>query len=177
MKRPPKKTLQAIVALVVAFALGGAAGGLVEHQRLKNQSNKKTAAPPTTASKAKGAAALWFPKPITAACPEIVKWKTAANAAFVALVAKTPWTTTQSVLETQSAATTAALTALLPHSTKQGHNGLNFLLRHATKNATALKAAKTEADYLKAVKPLTNPAVTKATRVMTAYDTACAKTS
>jgi hypothetical protein len=177
MKRPPKKTLQAIIALVVAFALGAAAGGLVEHQRLKDQSNKKAAAPPTTTSKGKAAAARWFTAPTTAACPEIVKWKSAVTTAYVALFKKTPWSTTQSTLETQSAAETAALKALLPHSNKRGHKGLNVLIGYQTKSVTALKAAKTEADYLKAVKPASTLPVKNGNKVMTVADTACAKTS
>jgi hypothetical protein len=165
---------RAIIALVVAFVLGIGVGGLVEHQRAKSKSNKKTAT--TTAGKT-AVGVRWFPNPPTDACPGLVKWQTAASTAYVDLLKKTAWPATQTSLEAQSAAASTALKGLLPHANKIGHKGLNVLINRETKNLAALKAAKDEAAYLTASKALTTPAVKKGNVVLGKAKVACSGTT
>jgi hypothetical protein len=164
---------RAIIALVVAFVLGVGAGGLVEHQRAKSKSDKKSTSP-TTGGKATAVGARWFPNPPAAACPDILKWQAAGATAYADLLKKQPWPATQTALEAQSATTTTELKALLHHANKTGRRGLNILLRRETKNLAALKAAKDLNAYVAATKPLATPLVKRGNAVMGKAKTACA---
>jgi hypothetical protein len=145
-----------IIAVVVAFVLGVGAGGLVEHQRLKNKSNKAASSSTTTAHT--GAAVRWF-SPSTKACPGLKKFETSAVTAYGTLLKKSPWATTKAALLTQATATTSELKGLVPFASPAGKVGLNYLIARQAKTTSALQKAASLTDYQKAIQALTPPQV------------------
>ncbi len=168
-----------VIALVVAFAIGVGAGGLVEHQRLKDKSNKSASGgtATTTSPKARVAAAAWFKTPTTAACPALKIWKGAASASYLAILKKDTWTTTKTTLLAQNTTATSSLKTLLPMTTPAGRAGVNFLVTIEGKTSDALKHAASQADYSKAVKGFTTPRLTRSNAILGRAAKTCSTTT
>ncbi len=150
-----------IVAVVVALLVGAGAGALGEHQRLKDDSNKKststTAKKKTTTTK-KGtsntAVADLFGSKTTQACPALKNWNAAAVASYTALYQKAPWATTKVKVTAELDAMTAAFVAMKPYANAAGKTELATQIAYQAKARTALLAAPSSTDYLKATKLL-----------------------
>jgi hypothetical protein len=165
-----------VIALVVAFALGGGAGALVEHQRLKDKSNKGASTATTTPGN-KPVAAAWFKTPTTAACPALKTWKASGTASYVALLKKDAWSTTKAALLAQNTAATASLRTLLPMTTPAGRVGVNFLVTAEGKTSNALKHASSQASYSTAAKALSTPRLKRSNAIMARAAKTCASTT
>jgi hypothetical protein len=141
-----------IVAVVVAFGVGGAAGTFAEHERVKND---KPATQATTAANAD-----WFGTRATAACPALKRWNASAVATYKALGQKT-WKDASAALATQITATRNAYRALAPVANAAGKVELRILLAHQNKLTAALKEASSVSTYLAAQKKVTPARVTR----------------
>ena len=165
------KKWQVAIAIVVAFALGGAGGFLAEHQHLKDKSNQ-SASTPTTVARGKGV--RWFAAP-KAACPSLKAITTSGVAAYTAIVKKMPWTTISPALLAQQKGTTTALKALLPKATPQGKAALNRLILHSAQVTAAVPKATSQATFAVAAKALATPAVKRDTVILNRAIATCAK--
>jgi hypothetical protein len=166
-----------VIALVVAFAIGGGAGALAEHQRLKDKSNKSASTQTTTSPTSAPVAAAWFKTPTTQACPALKVWKAAGAASYVALLKKGAWSTTKATLLAQNTTATASLRTLLPMTTPAGRAGINFLVTSEGKVSDVVKHATSQADYGKAAKALASPRLTRSNAIMSRAANTCATTT
>jgi hypothetical protein len=146
-----------IVAGVVVFVVGVGAGGVLEHEKVKHDSQR----------------AGWFAGHTTAACPTLKRWDAAATATDQALATSTSWTSTQSELSKQTKASKAALQSLLGFSTYKGQAGLNTLVSYASKLIKAVPNATSAAGFSTAQKQLNSSLVTTDTTTLKRAATSC----
>lgn len=160
-----------VVAVVVALFIGAGAGALGEHQRLKHDSNTKSSSSKTTTALAP--VADWFGTGRPAACPALKSWNTAVVASYLALYQKVPWATTKVKLITDLDAGTAAFVAMERYANAAGKTELAAQIAYQAKAKTALVAAPSSAEYLKATKLLNTAKVKQGRAVMSAAAKKC----
>ncbi len=130
-----------IAAVVVAFIVGVAAGGLAEHIRVQNDKTDTSAGATTTTVPTVD----WFGTQKSAACPTLAKWYTAIGKASYLARSKGAWTTTRANLLEQDSTISAAYQALLSNANAVGNPEIAFLVAYADRSTAALKTATTAA--------------------------------
>jgi hypothetical protein len=172
MNRIAHMNWRIVVAVVVAFVVGGAGGAFAEHERTLHDSSNKTA---TGTTRTTVANANWFGSRAKAACPALKRWNASATAAYIALVAKTPWTATRTKLVQGRSATTAAYRALLAVAIPQGKVELRFLIAYQSRLGAALRKSSSVAGYLKSQRALASARVNRDVAILSRAAGSCPK--
>ena len=118
-----RKNWRVIVAVVVAFIVGGAAGALAEHAHVQSDKTDSSAAATTTTVPT----ADWFGTQKSAACPTLTKWYTAIGKVAYLAPGKGTWTTTRAQLLQQDSTISAAYQALLSNANALGQPEIQAL--------------------------------------------------
>jgi hypothetical protein len=134
-----RRRIPAIVAVVVALALGAAVGVYVEHDKAKDESNE--ASPVSTTS-------TWFGDQTKAACPGIQQWNTAlGKAVYVVLVKGQSWESTRTALLPLMVQIESAYSRLLPDANAAGGAELQFLLASAVRSRSLIQQSASAEAY------------------------------
>jgi hypothetical protein len=172
-----------IVAVVVAFVVGIGAGGIAEHQRLKNKSNKsasasksktKTTTKATTKTTAKPVTtADWFGTHGAQACPALKRVDAAGTAAFKAIYSSAPLDSRRTILAASAGTIGTAYTSLVPLANAPGKPMLQFLANYQGRLKTAAQAAPSLTAYLTAQKALDSPQLKQSAAPLNLAHTRC----
>lgn len=165
-----RKNWRVIVAVVVAFIVGGAAGALAEHVRVENDKTSSSAASTTTVPTAD-----WFGTQKSAACPTLTKWYTAIGKVAYLAPSKGPWTTTRAQLLQQDSTISAAYQSLLSNANALGQPEIQALAAYQGRTRAALQSASSAAAFSASLKALGTPQVTNALAVIAQTAKSCAK--
>ena len=132
-----------IAAVVVAFIVGAAAGGLAEHIHVENDKTDTSAGATTTTVPTVD----WFGTQKSAACPTLTKWYSAIGRSAYLSASKGAWTTTRADLLEQDSTISAAYRALLSNVNDVGRNEILFLVAYGVRSRAALQNATSAAAY------------------------------
>jgi hypothetical protein len=161
-----------VLAVVVAFAIGGVLGTLVERERVKDD---KTASATTTTSTTSATipAADWFGSNSTEACPALKQWQTSATAAYTALAKAGSWDANRAEVRQEIDAAKTAYGSLESLANAEGKAGLQRLIDQQDRLSSAAPSAATPAEYLQEQRTLTTPQVHSDVAAIAAAMTVC----
>jgi hypothetical protein len=167
------KSWSTIVAVTVALVLGLGAGGLVEHQRALNESNRKAPAPiPMTVPKA----SAWFGSKAAAACPALQEWYQALGTSIYFVLAKgPPWEKIRAALVRQNGIGQAAIRSLIPLANSAGKAEIEFVLASLSNSNDVTKKASSSAALLKSQSGLFSERLGRDVRILLQDAQSCAK--
>jgi hypothetical protein len=163
--------------VIVALVLGAGVGGLIEHQRVTDDSNAnaRPVAHTTTTTK-KATTADWFGTRLSSACPALQDWYLAFGEAVYALLAKNePWSSTRTALLHFVGTAETAYRSLLPLANPAGMTELRFLLTSLSGRSTAIAKSSSVADFFKTRKSASTPTVARDIRTMLESEQKCPK--
>jgi hypothetical protein len=148
------------VAAAIAFVIGAAAGGFVEHQRVENDKTDSAAAETTTTTAAVPTAD-WFGDQKTSACPALTQWYGAIGQAAYVAANRRPWPETRTALLKQASTVGAAFDKLLQAANDAGRPELDYLIAYQKRLTATLETSTSAAAYTDGQRSLVSDRLTR----------------